>query len=801
MVQKYLTLIIVLILSINTYSKSNIEVFALGTLVEGSALNEKFNATGSPVFLIKNMTRGVSQGDIIRFKDRVVLIDRNVWGFLRDNNLLGKIKLLEVKSTHAKISVSNWKRQASRSKSKTSKNAYKLGSKLLSIFSNKFGNNDEFVVQFRNGKMIVLADKKFLRKLRFKTIKTVTTEVGKPQIISLAPDSVEFQNTKIYWQAWAVAANALENDISYELKGDLPKGVKWDKSSHSFLGTIQEVGRWDLKLIARNPKGQTDELPFHILSRPNKPPKFSKLPADTIYKNEVYRYLAEFSDPDHSNELLKFEYRSDYPYIKHDSLENILIITPPSSQVDSQFKVSIKVTDPLGEVVLKTKLIQLASRSDKVKTTNIDSSIPFDTLVSKHHYTWDFTRTLDEMKLQGYELFHLTADDSLLRDGPIVTLYPTKPGKYHLKMGLKSSVDTLRFEKVFTVEANSRPVFYSSLDINDLTQGNNFKHRLVAKDFDNDPVTYQLLNSSDTSSIKLIGDRLFASNKAPGDYEVEVIAVDSTQESTPLLLTWSVKGATKNLTSYNYKFDMNDFTQIHSLYYETAWGRMGVLTNQIAKVINMNQEYMIYPYLFAGVNMFDQDSYLNGEYFFLNMGFTLRKPHEKLTTGGVFTSIDSRAVFENPNLVSDFEMSFIGNQLILMVDTNEILPTNVNENDFLEIVNNGSVPSGNKNLKLVKNFQRIGRLILDEYAQEDNLTFFTRWTTVYPLHQNLLIGPQLNLMYFPVTKDLIIVNGLLARVPWDSHQFNLEQNLSMSYAYSSGIILGYSVQVGFGVWK
>ena len=47
--------------------------------------SQRFSAQGLPLFYISDINKGVSQGDIIRFRNKAVLIDGDVWQTMQNN--------------------------------------------------------------------------------------------------------------------------------------------------------------------------------------------------------------------------------------------------------------------------------------------------------------------------------------------------------------------------------------------------------------------------------------------------------------------------------------------------------------------------------------------------------------------------------------------------------------------------------------------------------------------------------------------------------------------------------------------
>jgi hypothetical protein len=69
---------------------------ALGTLGDAGiakSLSSQLRAGGNPLFLVGDPSRGLQKGDIIRFRDKAVLIDDQVWQMLRNEGAIPALKI------------------------------------------------------------------------------------------------------------------------------------------------------------------------------------------------------------------------------------------------------------------------------------------------------------------------------------------------------------------------------------------------------------------------------------------------------------------------------------------------------------------------------------------------------------------------------------------------------------------------------------------------------------------------------------------------------------------------------------
>ena len=121
-------------------------------------LRSRFEAKGTLVFLVHDERKGVSQGDFMRFADKAVLIDANVWHALKQEGALVKIKKEgKVLNIRANANSTSWKARGDAVSSASTKKAYLLGRELLKIFEDYFGKvpgKSNMVLKFEGKKTV-----------------------------------------------------------------------------------------------------------------------------------------------------------------------------------------------------------------------------------------------------------------------------------------------------------------------------------------------------------------------------------------------------------------------------------------------------------------------------------------------------------------------------------------------------------------------------------------------------------------------------------------------------------------------
>ena len=127
-------------------------------------------AHGKPVFYIGDIVKGVSQGDIIRFKDKAVLIDGNVWQTMMSMGILNRLKDIPVLTLTAKAKSAVWNARSDQVTFTNENKGYLLGRELLKIIEDYFGSTPssmELVIRFHGDYLTLIAPYQLMSELRF----------------------------------------------------------------------------------------------------------------------------------------------------------------------------------------------------------------------------------------------------------------------------------------------------------------------------------------------------------------------------------------------------------------------------------------------------------------------------------------------------------------------------------------------------------------------------------------------------------------------------------------------------------
>ncbi|MGL1902259.1 MAG: Ig domain-containing protein [Fibrobacterales bacterium] len=267
----------------------------------------RFNASGEPLFLVGNIKRGIAIGDMIRFDDKVMLIDAEVWQTMKATGVLKLLKNAPVIQVKAKARSNTWAAREDQAIG-IERKAYTLGAAFLSTMEDRFKYTPtalELILRFEGANMVLMAPEELLKKLIFKTSSAPKRKKkGSPEIVTLNKE-IAFKGQKFEHQVWAVDVDNPGREIKYSLKSKLPKGLSWSSGKHTISGKPKKAGVYKLKLEAKNKFGRIDKQSFYLTIKNNEDPKIIGNPESIVAKGSVWEYTPVITDPDHLLNSLK----------------------------------------------------------------------------------------------------------------------------------------------------------------------------------------------------------------------------------------------------------------------------------------------------------------------------------------------------------------------------------------------------------------------------------------------------------------------------------------------------------------
>jgi hypothetical protein len=312
----------------------------------------RFNAQGRPVFLIGDLRRGVAIGDIVRFRNKVVLIDEEVWQTMKSVGVLSNIRNAPVVELSAQATSDVWKSRADLAEGRE-KIAYTLGAEFITILEDYFGKipeKAEIGFRFEGSKMTVMAPNELLGVLRFigkpggRKPETPNTQ---PFIVSEAPKRA-FEDQPFTWTLWAVDKGSPSTELRYDIDSKLPPGLRWDDRGHAITGKPEKAGTWKIRAKAINPANKTDAMDFDLVVVRNGKPRIAGEPAREMAGDGAWRFQPSISDPDHLLSELKVKPVNMPAGLAFDAGTQTFSLKNGDASQLSQMSFGLEVTDPLG---------------------------------------------------------------------------------------------------------------------------------------------------------------------------------------------------------------------------------------------------------------------------------------------------------------------------------------------------------------------------------------------------------------------------------------------------------------------
>jgi len=301
------------------WSAPQVGSFAVATLKDPGIekkLRDRFKASGAPVFLIGNPGSGLQQGDIVRFSDKAVLVDADVWQTLASEGALRSLKQAPLVRVKAGADPGAWVARARLVPNPKEKRLYEFGSALLKVLETSVGDlpdGQKLFLSFEGGQMVLTAPSSFLERIKAgkgdvasaqaQTPKEKNPPKGKPRFANRPPHDTVGLGSRLDWTAWAVDdSGGPTYAYKYRVDGQIPSGLAWDAESHRFSGSTVQKGSWAMVLRVQDQGGESDSLVWNLVvapeapvkdaSRPDDPPELAgfELPWDTLVESRQYSW-------------------------------------------------------------------------------------------------------------------------------------------------------------------------------------------------------------------------------------------------------------------------------------------------------------------------------------------------------------------------------------------------------------------------------------------------------------------------------------------------------------------------------
>lgn len=257
------------------WNATHVGSFAVATLKDEAIerrLRERFKATGAPVFLMGSPGSGLQQGDVVRFADKAVMIDADVWQTLASEGALRALKQAPLVRVKAGAAPAAWSARARLVPNTRERRLYEFGAALLKTLEESMGRAPEgqkLFLSFEAGQMVLVAPSSFMERLKSGggeagEVKERSPR-GMPRFVTLPPSDSFALHSNLDLTAWAVDdSGGPTAGYRYRLDGELPPGLAWNESTHRLHGTCSKEGRWRLAFRVSDGNGGSDSLVWNL---------------------------------------------------------------------------------------------------------------------------------------------------------------------------------------------------------------------------------------------------------------------------------------------------------------------------------------------------------------------------------------------------------------------------------------------------------------------------------------------------------------------------------------------------------
>jgi hypothetical protein len=704
---------------LNHYSLSALPDSAIGAKLMG-----RFKAKGQPVFLIHDPNIGLAQGDIMRFQDKAVLVDADVWQTLQDEGALGRLKAAPVMRVQAKASIPAWETRAKLVGGDREKKAYKFGAELLKILEETFGgipSREQMALVFDGNNMVLMAPDEFLDGLKYAAVRRVAPG-GRPQFLTPVPGPI-FAGQPFAWQAWAADPSEPAGALRYSLAGEPPKGLAWDAASHTLQGTPAEPGQWRLSAEARNAAGAVDTVGFTLTVRANAPPRLAWAPKPVAIAGQAWTFAAAAVDPDHEGGQVRVLPGPLPTGMEFDSSLGLFHWTPGEDLAGHAFALALSLQDPLGGKFDTSFSIRVIPASEMLWSEGIRPALPWDTLQQGKTYKWEAGASAVAWAQQGITLLNVAGSDSTSFLEGALAIVPMEAGTHTLTFVFDVQGKQLETRVLLPVKPDLPPRFGSEVGVWRVLAGQNASYRPVAVDGEGDRVTL----SSDSRDGRLYWDdgRLVLDSEFPGLYAARVLASDPRGHTTDQWVAFKVDPAERPTACFlETRIEGGNATWAATADFGT--GRLGFFTPALNRIgVKGPSGARSWPYLTIGGNLLGREAENHGRRLWTDAGITFRMPDSKVATGGLMGRILGEWTFPGQALARiEFEMEGHVNQAVVVADTSKL-----------------QVIYGDAILQFAEDFNDLVRGIIREATAKDNMVLYTRLEAWSRLGAGFWAGP------------------------------------------------------------
>lgn len=694
-------------------------------------LAARFKAHGQPVFLMGEPSMGLQQGDLIKFPDRAVLIDGDVWQTLQSEGALDALRRSQgsVAQLRARAKSDIWDERRRLVNDGRDKKGYALGASLLRSLETAVGKipDGRLQLSFERGELVILAPRAFLDALR---APPPVDGPAKPDpvhpLFVTTPATRVFAGRPFLWRCWVLdTLGGPSGAIHVELLSKLPDSMSWNPSSHILSG-FWNAGIWPLLVVAKGPGGRTDTLRTSIEARANHLPS---LGADIprAWTGESLSVKPFASDSDHPAESLSIRAVRTPPGAVWDEQTSTLRWTPPDSAANRSFHLGFVVTDPLGDSAEFVREILVGHKDQRVSTDGLAIQLPWDTLVVGRTYEWSTAASSESWRVLGAVLDSVRGSRTTDWYGSSLKIAPDALGihdlKFHFRVGAASVVKDFHFP----IRNARPPVWLSRTGSQGVRIGDTISYQPVAISPEGSKVRIVPAGRL-PHGVSWDGQSLFVAPSRKGWMVVNLKATDSNGLETGQYVAW--KAVPSNRIQWLLRHEQHALAALQEAQLSVNNGRIGLLVTDFERTFLWNDWVeQDWPMFFVGANILGSQR----NELWMDIGLVFRQPNSRMFSGGGMGRIEGR--FRPATRVPlEIEASMLGwvHQAILSVDTSGLRNTLTLDRKSRTI---------DPTFK-VKWEEAIDQIEADA-NDEGNIVLLSRLEAWYGLHRLLQVGPLL----------------------------------------------------------
>lgn len=707
---------------------------ALSDSATGNRLAGRFKAHGQPVFLVHDVSAGLSRNDIMRFSDRAVLVDAEVWATLRAEGALDKIRSSPLIRVQGRATSASWTERANLVSGDRQRKAFKFGAEILRVLEENFGGaplENQITLVFEQGHLTLLAPPKLMDQLSYFAVRRVQPE-GAPRIVSVPPDSNQFAREPFEFQLWAVDPNNPSGNLSYGLRGALPPGLSWDEERHALRGTPTAAGAWKLTATVQNIEGRRDSLRFALHFRINEAPMTPTTPRSTVVIGQEWSYSPRLVDADHPGYALRVVPATMPRGMSFAPDLNTFQWRPDSALIGTRHRLSFTVEDALGAKRAYAYDLRVAKDDGILLTEGVKVDLPWDTLMRGRAYTWKTGAIRAAWAGQNIRLNGVTGPDSTRFENDTLFLRPMKAGIHQLDFDFTvQGVPTVQTIQL-PVQEDSPPVFLTELSQWKARAGDP-PHRYlpIAVDPEGERVTMTAEFPAD-APLTWDGKRLVLDPKRPGVYPARFVARDAGGKAVE---QWVAYETDKEMAGAAW------ILEGHTQSSYTAWtltrdfgtGRIGFYSPDFIDGYKPMSTYWSHretPYIFVGGNMMGRQAEARGRVLWTDLGISLGARKANFFTSGLYLRVNGEWNFPNSPLSwVEMELRAHVHQAIAATDSGTLARL---FKDTTDIISRDSISENGV----------LSKVLQDGY-RDDNMRIFFRLEALGPLFWGFYGGPSM----------------------------------------------------------